>query len=75
MYRKKEINLYGLGCTIVMQKINSEIDKMAEESTLEVNCDCKCALSKIRGMCMSKNYPLEIYRLDKNSMKYIIKKV
>ncbi len=70
--KKRTLNLYGLGCTPAMGRVISAVETMSYDEILIVNCDTFCVSGKIRRMCMEKNYHLEIYRIDKNIMRYII---
>mgnify|MGYP000898982318 CR=1 FL=1 len=70
--KKRTLNLYGFGCTPAMERVISAVDTMSHDEILIVNCDTSCVSGKIRRMCMEKNYRLEIYRIDKNTMRYII---
>lgn len=72
MDKKRTLNLYGFGCTPAMERVNNAVDAMSHGETLIVNCDTLCVSGKIRRMCMEKNYRLEVYRIDKNTMRYII---
>ncbi len=70
--KKKTLNLYDFGCTPAMERINSALDTLQHDESLIVNCNTPCVFGKIRRMCMEKNYRLEIYRIDKNTTRYII---
>lgn len=70
--KKRTLNLYEFGCTPAMERVMQALDTMAYDEILIVNCDTPCILGKIRRMCLERNYGLEVYRIDKNTMRYII---
>ena len=72
MDKKRTLDLYGFGCTPAMERVIRAVDTMNHDEILIVNCDTPCVSGKIRRMSMEKNYRLEIYRIDKNTMRYII---
>lgn len=73
MDNKIILNLYGERCTPILTKVKNQIESMNAGETLVVNSDNLCALGKIRRYCNDMDYFIEIQRIDKDAMRYIIK--
>lgn len=73
MDNKKTLNLYSERCTPILIKVEKLLKSMSKGDILVVNCDNACALKKIRSLCYERDYFVELQRIDKYAMRYIIK--
>lgn len=73
MNNKITLNLYGERCTPILTKVKKQVELMNVGETLVIDCDNQCALSKIRRYCNEMDYFVEVQRIDKDAMRYIIK--
>lgn len=75
MDKKVILNIYGERCTPVVTRVTKQLQSMKKGEVLIVNSDNMCSLKKIRNYCNERGYILEIGRIDKDAMRYIIKVV
>ena len=73
MDKKVIINIYGERCTPVVTRVTKQLQSMNKGEVLIVNCDNMCSLKKIRSYCSERGYTLDVGRIDKDAMRYIIK--
>lgn len=73
MINKETLNLYGERCTPIRTKVVTKLNSMNTGDVLVLNSDNHCALKKIRTLCYSRGHIVEIFKIDNNAMRYIIK--